>query len=226
MQKIMFNDQCGLTDAVLERRKTMTRRIIPEVVIDLPRSGRVKVSRLHVEHGVLMMDLSNIMGEPYVTAAPRQYQPRYKIGEVVAIAQSYSTIVEDPTAESFLIKKELMLDNGCVLTDLFTCAGSRNKMFVRADWMPHHIRITDIKGERLQDIKGDDYQREGIVKHDYADRYSFIWNCPQKAGGTLAVSCNYDTPRDAFAHLIDKVSKRGTWHSNPYVLVYSFELVD
>lgn len=29
MQKIMFNDKYGLTQAVLEGRKTVTRRIIP-----------------------------------------------------------------------------------------------------------------------------------------------------------------------------------------------------
>lgn len=33
------------------------------------------------------------------------------------------------------------------------------------------------------------------------------------------------TPREAFAALIDKVSGRGTWESNPYVVVYGFELV-
>lgn len=30
----MFNDKCGLTQAVLEGRKTMTRRLIPQKVID------------------------------------------------------------------------------------------------------------------------------------------------------------------------------------------------
>ena len=32
--------------------------------------------------------------------------------------------------------------------------------------------------------------------------------------------------RDAFAELIDKVSGKGTWESNPYVFVYEFELID
>ena len=30
MQKIMFNDRYGLTNAVIEGRKTMTRRLIPD----------------------------------------------------------------------------------------------------------------------------------------------------------------------------------------------------
>lgn len=34
MKKIMFNDEFGLTKAVLDGRKTMTRRLIPQKVID------------------------------------------------------------------------------------------------------------------------------------------------------------------------------------------------
>lgn len=34
-----------------------------------------------------------------------------------------------------------------------------------------------------------------------------------------------DTPREAFAALIDKVSGKGTWESNPYVWAYEFELM-
>lgn len=32
--------------------------------------------------------------------------------------------------------------------------------------------------------------------------------------------------REAFAYLIDMVSGKGTWESNPWVVAYSFELVD
>lgn len=36
----------------------------------------------------------------------------------------------------------------------------------------------------------------------------------------------FDTPREAFASLIDRVSGKGTWDRNPFVFVYDFELVD
>lgn len=32
-------------------------------------------------------------------------------------------------------------------------------------------------------------------------------------------------PREAYAALIDRISGKGTWESNPYVFVYDFELV-
>ena len=37
---------------------------------------------------------------------------------------------------------------------------------------------------------------------------------------------DYNDSRDAFAELIDKVSGKGTWESNPYVFAYEFELID
>lgn len=38
--------------------------------------------------------------------------------------------------------------------------GWDNKMFVRAEHMPHRIRITDIRVERLQDISDEDCLRK------------------------------------------------------------------
>lgn len=35
----------------------------------------------------------------------------------------------------------------------------------------------------------------------------------------------HDTPREAYAALIDKISGKGTWESNPWVIVYDFELI-
>ena len=35
----------------------------------------------------------------------------------------------------------------------------------------------------------------------------------------------FNEPRQAFAALIDKVSGKGTWDSNPYVFIYEFKLI-
>ena len=36
----------------------------------------------------------------------------------------------------------------------------------------------------------------------------------------------YDTPLEAFSSLIDCVCGKYTWESNPYVIVYEFELIN
>lgn len=92
------------------------------------------------------------------------------------------------------------------------------RQLTKAELMPHQIRITGIKCERLQDISEEDCMKEGIlgdVEYDKYEVYGLFGNSDD----------GFDTPREAFASLIDKVSGRGTWKRNPWVVAYEFELV-
>lgn len=128
---------------------------------------------------------------------------RYKIGEVVAIAQSYLDI-KKPQFDKFG----------------HDVAGNTNKMFVRADLMPHNIKIADVRVERLQDITDEDCLKEGIIhlKALGIGGYGYI-----TADGEC---CMCDTPREAFAELINEVCGKDTWERNPWVEVYTFEKLD
>lgn len=208
MKKISFSERFGMQQAVIAGTKDNTRRLIPDIILDLPRTGKVNVRKIHMESGVLMMDLSDILGEPYVCAAPRKYQPRYAVGEVVAIAQSYKSIVEQDPDNDY--------GNYYIKQFKYTPAWF-NKMFVKSELMPHRIRITDIRVERLQDISDEDCIKEGLLAGEQEPRmYGF--KLPK---GTII---SFLTPRDAFAALIDRISGRGTWQRNPWVFVYSFEI--
>lgn len=208
MKKIMFSERYGLEQAVLAGTKTMTRRIIP---IDLYNQTDWKA----VAEG----DFEAVVdGEGYYHDI--RNCGKYRIGEEVAIAQpykndgvlTYNAYNEDGTArEDGLLRHKEMLGS----------KGYRNKMFVKAEYMPHRIRITGIKAERLQDITEQECICEGIkikkgnrngerpfgeFTFDGWDDYSF-------------------TAREAFAALIDRISGRGTWQSNPWVYAYTFELI-
>ena len=87
--------------------------------------------------------------------------------------------------------------------------------------MPHHIRIINVKIERLQDISDVDCLAEGI-EFDHKVQMFYV-NYNRVTGSRVWLS---DTPRKSFAVLIDKISGRGIWNSNPFVFVYKFELVD
>lgn len=173
MKKIMFNDRYGLTQAVLDGRKTMTRRQVP--------------------------------------ANWRLGKSRYYIGEVVAVAQSYKDAGVNP--DSIVSYKE----DGTPVTAIQS-PGWTNKMFTRADLMPHRIQITSVRIERLQYISDESCLREGIRYIPEINKYYFERTDRDEG------FC-FNTPRECFAALIDKVSGRGTWESNPYVVVYKFELV-
>jgi len=204
----MFNDKCGLTQAVLEGRKTQTRRIItyPKTFKGKDVCGlyvyRWKVDGVITEIGMYDRDEISIDGG--------QILPKYKVGEVVAVAQSYEKIwLENPSA----------FHNPYFLRGL---PSWKNKMFVRASEIPHQIRIVNVRAERLQDISDEDCLKEGIIKGKVGSEDTHFMDAYYIPTLKKDPFC---TPQGAYSYLIDKISGKGTWDSNPYVFVYDFELV-
>lgn len=197
MKKIMFNDKYCLTQAVLDRTKTMTRRILKE-------------------------------GTPLGNWEETQEKLPYKVGEVVAIAQSYKSIADERDEAEAVLDLYKIGDNLLTMDEMG--AGWNNKMFVKADLMPHHIRITDVKIEHLQDISDKECLRKGVKRASigfYAEGVK-VKDWEKEAHRETASGCLklFPFPRPAFASLIDKISGKGTWESNSWVVVYSFELVN
>lgn len=213
MKKIMFKDRFGLTEAVLAGRKTMTRRIIPDIEIDWNRRGVVQLPVGGFEHDVLFMDVRQILPDAGRSdySAPKKYQPKYERGEIIAVAQSYHEL----NKRGFIAPE--WCEHSCE-----DSAGYENKMFGRAELMPHRIRITDIQLQRLNNISDEDCMREGITKGDFKDFPQQMY-FPYKGCKDTEVMW---TPQGAFSILIDKICGKGTWDSNPWVYVYTFELLD
>ena len=204
MQKIMFNDQYELTKAVLEGRKTQTRIICkysrPNESYDI--GFPIFEPKDYDNKGNNTSALNYAFGwrndEGMFTGWNK---PHYKVGEIVAIAQSYADISMEPFP--------------------FCEAGWRNKMRVKADLMPHQIKITNIRIQRLQDISDEDCLAEGVYKGQCGSIDTHLMDAYYYRGNIQP----YCTPREAYAALIDKVSGKDTWEHNPWVFVYEFELV-
>lgn len=207
MKKIMFNDRYGLMGAVLRGDKTMTRRM--ERIDFYPGSREEQIEKFCKRSATDAKGRQVWLGFDNKGNWIAQLISHYAIGEEVAVAQSYKSIVEQDPDNDY--------GNYYVKQFRYT-PGWANKMFVRADLMPHRIRITDIKVERLQDISDEDCLKEGLIAGEQEPRM-FGFRLPK---GTIL---SFLTPRAAFAALIDKVSGKGTWERNPWVFVYEFELV-
>ncbi|WP_337498941.1 hypothetical protein [Segatella sp.] len=190
MKKIMFNDRYGLTEAVLDGRKTQTRRIAYEKPFKHIRScgfcteGKDK-GKLAIYDGNEIVAKST-----------------YKIGEFVAVAQRYSDIPFNNKMPGLSI-------------------GWLNKMFVKSSLMPHQIKITDIRCERLHYISTDDCMKEGIFcSHidGIDDAYSY-----DATNDDFTKKWWYRTPIEAYKMLSCKLHLH--WDNNPLVFVYDFKLV-
>lgn len=137
---------------------------------------------------------------------PVAVKPRYKVGEVLYLKEPYN---DEASQYRTLYKFDNDVGN----------AGKgfwKNKLFMSEEAARYFIRITGVRGERLQDISEEDCIKEGI-RHDEANPGYTGWYT-----GTLIRS----TPQAAYAALIDQINGRGTWDSNSWVWVYDYELYE
>lgn len=208
MQKILFNDKYGLTEAVLSGRKTQTRRIIPNCTGF--RQSPFSPSGFVDNHG-------------------NPLKPKYNIGEVIAIGQCYRDVGIEPTTIIPMSVKGSKT-GGIMQCEAKYAPGWTNKMFVKPEMMKHFIKITGIRIGHLQGISTEDAIQEGFseltvnnnwgnsAEHteyhlDYLDGHG----CYKTIGGPDA--------QESYGLLIDKLSGRGVWESDPVCWIYEFELV-
>lgn len=136
-------------------------------------------------------------------------EPRYKIGEIVAIKQCYCDVLNYHKAQNNVTLEQRIIAYYCGEK------GWINKMFTRNEEMPHKIKITGIKQCRLQDLTNDDCLKEGVRKGKV---YGFFF-------GVVKTQKKCISAIDAFAGLINKLNGKGYWESNPLGYAYEFELV-
>lgn len=200
MKKISFSERYGMQQGVIARTKTMTRRENKKLNHPLVTC----ISEWGIdEQGKAYVTIT------YSTGLTEDVYPTYQVGEEVAVSQRYEEAIHPLDWVN-----KLLYENE---------PGWKNKMFVRADLMPHRIRITNIRVERLQDISESDIVSEGIIMRFGEGQTKPFYTFPKS---------DWDNPshiflsaREAFASLIDRISGRGTWQRNPWVFVYEFELI-
>lgn len=194
MKKICFSEVYGLQQAVLDMRKTMTRRIIPKSMIERV----MKFQREYYDATFDYLTGKELFNHYFFTE--KIENPPFNVGEIVAIAQKYQDIYNDE----------------CNPLQFPAGAGWNNKMYVKPGLMPHHIQFNNVWIEQLQEIIDDDCEKEGLFSEFQCNTH--LWTF----GGA---SKFYYTPREAYAALIDCISGKGTWQSNPWVFAYGFELI-
>lgn len=201
MQKILFNDDYGLTDQVLKGQKTMTRRFCRPrkskqlILVDevgsytyLPNEHR---AYFHMKTGEIKVLV-----------------PQYLEQEIVAVAQAYNQIYKNPNRAWNHIGVALEV-----------AGGWNNKLFVSPQHMPHQILIQKVDVEPLQNISEDHCLREGVQWR--------CGNCFDKLFFVKNPSDWFPTPQQAYKALMSssRIGGKNIWEDNPFVFVYEFKLV-
>ncbi len=203
MKKWMFDDQFLLTLAVEDGSKTMTRRIIPESV--LIKEGIDKVTELYRR-------------EQLAKACP------YKVGEIVAVAMSYSRVEKRlEKSEKAAFRERVAKAHGVDVSNVEKLAGWRNKMYVKAELMELFTKIVAVKAERIKEISNADCLKEGIMRvpERFAKknkRYYYV--------DLLDQEFNFPTAVKAFKRLAETIMGCHIWAHNSFVWAIEFELTE
>jgi hypothetical protein len=75
------------------------------------------------------------------------------------------------------------------------------------------LAVTEVRVERLQDIKEDDAIAEGARQYSSSTRLSRAFNADWKG-----------IYREGYAELWNSINGDGSWESNPWVVVYTFQV--
>lgn len=228
MKKIFFNDFLGITDEVIKGNITQA--------ISIPKIQPPYLnSQIEFPTSFLLSD------EPEkdpLFEAYRWYnedneeehtdwiRPKYRTGEIVAIAQSYKDLgykcyYYNDTDEFMFFMKD---GHDVPISPL----GVENKCFVNAKHMPHQIKITNVRIRKLNNCTEDDCIKIGVVKECKTMYQQASYYPCERLRELEKIACwdrVYDSYKEAYRDLIKIMYAEKTWEKNPYIFVYDFNLI-
>lgn len=220
---ILFNT--AMVRAIIEGKKTVTRRVI-KGVNDKNFIGYVTCSVPKGNEGKAAFGKGSI--KDIVNAnVEKCIRPPYKQGDILYVRETWcrGDIIgaNDDMDESNII---LYYADGYIKENLdYETIKWRPSIHMPKEVARIFLRVTNVKVERLQAMRDEDFFKEGIrefTKDSVVKKYDtepprFKWQDMPK------------TPKEAFIKLWDNTVPKGLytnlWYANPWVWVIEFEVV-
>ena len=204
MKPILFSTP--MVQAILDGRKTMTRRVINP---DWIQSDKLPIS-LQADNGLWHFWSSG------------EHKSKYCIGDVLWVRETWCKGVLDGDAtkykEYWCIRqpkdsKRIFYKADCT-EETGYCDSDKLVKWKPSIFMPKEacrifLRVTNVRVERLQDITAHDIFQEGCVP---------LNSCSLKECSGHAFNW--------WINLWNSINGKGAWEDNPYVFVYEFERVE
>lgn len=195
MKPILFNTV--MVQAILEGRKTVTRRTIKDLPQEAKRIGWVTGSGNAKSYDVAAFDING---------SRRDYKTRYLIGDTLYVRETW----QKSPAGTYLYKTDNNgnLSNGHVYK-------WKPSIHMPKEAARLFLHVTNVRVERLQDMCLRDFINEGIVIREES------FNDPENAYFQAK-----EFFRELWNSTIKKaeLGEYG-WDANPYVFAYEFEVI-
>lgn len=229
--------------AILENRKTVTRRIVKSQYLDGQWSVRPTESPRHERHS---HDWWLPTGsQPYAALPPCPYG---QVGDRLWVREAWQADAQlDAVAPREMSQgepirypaDEAVRQTGCAMIS----PGKIRPSIHMPRWVSRILlEITDVRVERLKDISDEQAQAEGCFFTDYGKRcfhggngWNDAGDCPAVVGHQQREGWMWDkttsheqclgSARHAFGNLWNKVNGPDAWDSNPWVWVVEFKRV-
>jgi len=192
-----------MVQALLEGRKTMTRRIKGlEKFNEAPDSWRY--DGFCEEDKTHYMELISSDGQ--FTEKYFEVVCPYKVGDVFWVRETFYKTVAEELNGAFFYKADV--------DKLGWTFKWKPSLFMPKEACRIFLKIKSIKVERLHDISEEDAIAEGVnclhpFYEDYLEKASF-----------------FHLASESFITLWKKINKKESWNHNPFVFVYEFEQIE
>lgn len=194
-----------MVQAILEGRKTMTRRICEYPISENETHGW-SITETGAEYSI----------------KGKLSRPICRYGKIGTILWVRETFANSLNKGEFCYKSDT--DNPIYLDKNWKWKPS---LFMPKSACRIFLKITDIRVERLQDISEDDATKEGIelINHNcfknYMQSKEWAYNNQNQNGFEMV-----EDPIGSFASLWSSINGEQSWNDNPWVWVISFEKID
>jgi hypothetical protein len=200
---ILFSS--AMVNAILQGRKTMTRRIL----------GSGHSFGVKIKNGArAWLNLEKCNSDDFKEIIT--YCPYGKIGDILWVRETW---LYWELFKAYVYKADdndkLFLSFGQTIDN----AKWKPSIFMPKDACRIYLRLTDVRIERLQDISEDDAKAEGLS----------FWQLDKRTGykDYLAKDIRYfENPIESFKSLWQSIHGNQSWDNNPWVFAIEFERIE
>ncbi len=195
-----------MVQAILEGRKTQTRRVIKEIRQSKYHENRFDFS--FKKCAAVNIEKEDICSNELPLISLLDQCPYGQPGDVLWVRETWALLSDHPYPTQYLY----------AATDKKT-PGSKWKpsIFMPREACRLFLKITNIRVERLQDISESDSSKEGIkMRVGGVTPYDSFYQIPNNP-------TQFQTAKQAFKSLWQSINGPESWDSNPFVWVIEFE---